>query len=514
MAVEYGLPPVNEQPLDYVGWTTAIKPGGVWNRIPTTADTNYPVGYEAIVESTGDAYYRVPTAEVWRLIESTSGGVLPVVDGGTGAGTLTNHGVLIGHGTSPVSGTSAGTSGQLLQSKGAALDPDWTTATYPATAVQGDILYASAANVWTSLAKSTAVGAVLTNNGTSNAPQWSVAGQGDQVGFTNVGFTYSSSTFRVAAKDGSALSATNAAQITFQSNATPGISKTLAVTANQGFIDDTGASQIAGNLFGTTTGVAWASDMPFFVYAVANSAAGSPETAITFMISRNPAAVSTAGATVVNLGAGTGTSETDFFALANITVGDYANSPAVWIGSFRMQKSAADDWTVSALSRQDGPGIYDETTGWTFPTNQNGAAVGTYFGSSVGGDTKPIFGTSVYVYWLYRNGQVRVLFNGLTQSTNGVGAGNLQFMLPINSNEGNISTAPGWFTYTQNSKITLAMMGRNNTTSANFLTIVPTVVSGTAVTGGTTGVLLTPGNVTSATDAITNIAGNVVYQGF
>ncbi len=56
------------------------------------------------------------------------------VAGPPSATTLTNHGVVIGQATSAILATVAGTTGQLLQSKGAAADPNWTTATYPDTA--------------------------------------------------------------------------------------------------------------------------------------------------------------------------------------------------------------------------------------------------------------------------------------------------------------------------------------------------------------------------------------------
>lgn len=48
---------------------------------------------------------------------------LPVVRGGTGALTHTNHGVLIGQAASAVAATSAGTAGQVLTSNGASADP-------------------------------------------------------------------------------------------------------------------------------------------------------------------------------------------------------------------------------------------------------------------------------------------------------------------------------------------------------------------------------------------------------
>ena len=70
------------------------------------------------------------------------------VAGPPSATTLTNHGIVIGQATSAVVATSAGTSGQLMQSKGAAADPNWTTATYPATAgTNGTILQSDGTNI-------------------------------------------------------------------------------------------------------------------------------------------------------------------------------------------------------------------------------------------------------------------------------------------------------------------------------------------------------------------------------
>ncbi len=60
--------------------------------------------------------------------------VLPVSDGGTGQNTLTNHGVIVGAGTSAITQLSAGSAGQVLQSGGGSADPAYSTATYPSTA--------------------------------------------------------------------------------------------------------------------------------------------------------------------------------------------------------------------------------------------------------------------------------------------------------------------------------------------------------------------------------------------
>lgn len=106
-------------------------------RDPTAQDTNYPIAKTWLNKTTG-AYW-ILTALVassgivsatWsELQSSTSGAILPVPEGGTGVGTLTAHGVLIGEGTAAVHVTSAGTSGQYLVSNGASADPTFQTAT-------------------------------------------------------------------------------------------------------------------------------------------------------------------------------------------------------------------------------------------------------------------------------------------------------------------------------------------------------------------------------------------------
>lgn len=95
-----------------------------------------------------------------------------ITNGGTGATALTAHGVLIGE-TSAISATTAGTAGQLLQSGGSSLDPSWTTSTYPSTNAQGDLIYGSAVDGFSTLAKNTTATRYLANTGTNNNPNWS-----------------------------------------------------------------------------------------------------------------------------------------------------------------------------------------------------------------------------------------------------------------------------------------------------------------------------------------------------
>lgn len=76
-------------------------------------------------------------------------GPLPEVvnAGGTGRATLTNHGVLVGAGTTAITQLGAGSIGQVLQSGGASGDPAYSTATFPSTATgTGKVLIADGTN--------------------------------------------------------------------------------------------------------------------------------------------------------------------------------------------------------------------------------------------------------------------------------------------------------------------------------------------------------------------------------
>lgn len=148
---------------------------------------------------TADSGSAVPSSNNLNLLGSgsitTTGSGATVTTALTG---LTNHALLVGAGTSTITkiGPSA-TTGQVLQSQGLAADPAFSTATYPSTATgtgtflradgtnwtaststlpntnsQGDLLYGSASNVWSSLAKDTNSTRYLSNQGTSNSPSW------------------------------------------------------------------------------------------------------------------------------------------------------------------------------------------------------------------------------------------------------------------------------------------------------------------------------------------------------
>jgi hypothetical protein len=66
-------------------------------------------------------------------------GQIAVGNGGTGAATLTAHGVVLGNGTSAVAVTSAGTAGQPLLSGGASADPSFGALDISTSAVTGTL---------------------------------------------------------------------------------------------------------------------------------------------------------------------------------------------------------------------------------------------------------------------------------------------------------------------------------------------------------------------------------------
>lgn len=97
------------------------------------------------------------------LIGAGTGASPTYADIGTNSG-LTQRGVVIAEGNGAFQATSAGTSGQLLQSKGAAANPSYTTATYPSTAgTLGNVLTSDGTNI-VSQALPAYPGTTLTNH--------------------------------------------------------------------------------------------------------------------------------------------------------------------------------------------------------------------------------------------------------------------------------------------------------------------------------------------------------------
>lgn len=251
------------------------------------------------------------------------------------------------------------------------------------------------------------------------------AKSGLEPGVSNIGITYSSNTFSITAADGSALSSTNIGYVTLQSK-TAGRLKTVAVTANQTFVDSTGSSTIVGNLFGLTTGIAATNAIPFFIYAVLDDT----EAVITFMVSRYPnTRISPVAANIGKSGSAIADTQGSFFAMASVTVADYESNPCLAIGSFRMTMNSSNDWAVTALDFRDGIGCFQEDRSFTWGTNLWGAAASSYFYANTG--TAPQFSDVGIGYYIDRMNQIQISAKFKDCGTAGVGAVTLQMAIPF-----------------------------------------------------------------------------------
>jgi hypothetical protein len=136
-------------------WLSSLNLFQVIAGVPTYGDGSlwYQAGTSAGVPNwieisniTGDVLSVTGTANQILASPMTGNVVLSLIGPYTPA-TYTAHGVLIGEGTSSIVATSAGTSGQLLQSGGASADPNWTTATFPTSVgATGTILRSDGTN--------------------------------------------------------------------------------------------------------------------------------------------------------------------------------------------------------------------------------------------------------------------------------------------------------------------------------------------------------------------------------
>lgn len=275
----------------------------------------------------------------------------------------------------------------------------------------------------------------------------------------NVGIRYTASTFTVLRSDGANLSATIPASFTFASKLTPGLVKTATATANESFIDATGASQIVGNTFGLTSGRANVQDIPFFLYAVTDTT----ETICTFMISRFPGGnVSPVAGKIAKSGSAVAATQGSFFALdSTITVANFASTPCTPIGSFRMRMSAANDWTVQTLVSTDGVGQFQQNMPFLLDTGGFGAAIGSYFIDN--GGTAPIFSSQAVGYRISPDGYV-YLSSGLSIiTTPGLGAVTSQLASPYVINQGDTNGSGYIFLGATTTFVPIASWAFNNT---------------------------------------------------
>jgi hypothetical protein len=117
----------------------AIAHGGTGASSAADAKTNLGVGTGDSPQFTGIELGHASDTTIARsgagditiegnAVYRAGGTDVPVADGGTGASTFTDAGVLIGNGSGAIQVTSAGTAGQVLTSNGAGVDPTFQAA--------------------------------------------------------------------------------------------------------------------------------------------------------------------------------------------------------------------------------------------------------------------------------------------------------------------------------------------------------------------------------------------------
>ena len=245
-------------------------------------------------------------------------------------------------------------------------------------------------------------------------------------GVGNLSISYSTGVFTVAGYDGTALSVSNPGIVWLQDKANPGRLRRYLITANQSFTDGA-AGQIDNMRWGVTSGVNWANNAPFYLYAVTNDALDT----ISFSISRVPNLTSSPiAAKLGKQGAIVNVSQSDMYLLANVTVADYEQNPCLLIGAFRMQfAGATDSWTVQPINMTDGIGRFHEGIWYTFPVGQMGNAANAYFLDNTG--TAPQFTTSTVNYRISTTGELYFSSLHVNCSVGGAGAFDLTAALPL-----------------------------------------------------------------------------------
>ena len=326
----------------------------------------------------------------------------------------------------------------------------------------------------------------------------------------NLGVSYASGVFKIVQSNGSDLAATDGSYgYVSCPSTTAGITKPLKVlAATHLFQDSTHAtdSDIIGEEFGVTTGVAWAQDRPFFLYAVN---ADDTNTNLKFAISPNPAATTSPATTNCGYADTPAATPSDnnffFFTTTNVTV-THAQKPCVCIGAFRMRMNSSDDWAVQTLSNSDGIGRFHDSTAFNFPTGQMGAASGGYLANN--GGTAPTFVTNSQIYSISKNGIIRTTVRILTDGgTDGAGAVDLRLCLPYIIS-GDTDTHGGW-------SFDVGLLGEEfpvlayKAATANYLLLYRQAVSGSNVQSTLT--VLQNGHFTNGTRSI---VGETTYRAF
>jgi len=300
----------------------------------------------------------------------------------------------------------------------------------------------------------------------------------------NLGIKLSGGLFSVCQANGADLSQKQAAYVTIPSTSNPGRQNVYRITANQTFADSSnGSPTISGNSFGVVAaaaGISYDQDMVFYLYAVENGAAASPETTVNFAIARLPNfTIAPVAAKLGKTGSAVASTQGSMFMLGNPTVADYASSSCICVGAFRMRSTAnVASWAVQTLSKgsltvpgptgstgPDGIGCFHETTKQVVPLGFFGAAANSYIANN--GGTAPTFVLNTNAsmsFYMLRTGYHHLYVSIGAPSGVGAGAVGANIYLPFEAND-SIGTFSGVFINTGGTYLAQggAAFGTNNT---------------------------------------------------
>lgn len=163
--------------------STFWRGDGSWATPAGTGITGTTTQFDVIVGAGSNSVTAVGPGSAGQVLQSGGNAANPAYSTATYPSTATGTGTILrANGTNWVASTAtypntATGTGTILRADGT----NWsaTTATYPNTTAQGDVIYSSAANTISSLAKNTSSTRYLANTGSSNNPNW------DQVNLSN-----------------------------------------------------------------------------------------------------------------------------------------------------------------------------------------------------------------------------------------------------------------------------------------------------------------------------------------
>jgi hypothetical protein len=304
-------------------------------------------------------------------------------------------------------------------------------------------------------------------------------------GLYNCSASYTSGRYKLIGANGSPFSQTNPGVLRIKNLAGTAL-QTFFLTTDSYLFDDATASDsdIIGEEFGTTAGVAWGNSRPFGLYFC------NPDDLAPFaFLSPDPTKITTP-ASANNIGfldnVAATPSDTNIFAFTPVNVTSATSKPCSLVGGISMTKNASDDWTAQAINGE-GPGrfsVFGQKL--TMPAGQKGASAGSFF--SVAAGTAPTY-TSVnsYLYSLEMTGYVNIWVECVNAAggTAGAGAASLVLSTPY-SNNLNAIVQDGAFNgrLVNSGTHNTLMEGRMGTSSSDQFLYQSTLVNGLTVVQG------------------------------